>query len=178
MSDAPADPPQLDVAAIVEALNRHRVKYVVIGGVAGAAWALSQGVDIPPTEDIDVTPEAGRANLVRLSAALKELDARVRSAAVPSGLPFDHDGESLAKGQIWNLICRHGPIDISIHPSGTGGYDDLADRARVVTVQGIDTPLADLADIIRSKRAAGRPKDRLTLPQLEEALRRRGAGTQ
>ena len=54
----------------------------------------------------------------------------------------------------------------------------LADRARVVTVQGIDTPLADLADIIRSKRAAGRPKDRLTLPQLEEALRRRDAGTQ
>jgi hypothetical protein len=176
VSEAPADPPQLDVAAIVDVLNRHRVKYVVIGGVAGAAWALSEGVDLLPTEDIDVTPEAGRANLQRLSAALKELDARVRSDAVPSGLPFDHDGESLAKGQTWNLICRHGPIDISIRPSGTGGYDDLADRARVVAVQGIDTPLADLADIIRSKRAADRPKDRLTLPGLEEALRRRDLG--
>lgn len=108
-----------------------------------------------------------------MSAALKELEARVRNVAVPEGLVFDHDGDSLARGQIWNLICRHGPIDISIRPSGTAGYADLVIRARIVTVGGVETPLADLVDIIRSKRAADRPKDWATLPALEEALRRR-----
>ena len=174
MSDAPAEPSPLDIAAIIGVLNRHRVKYIVIGGVAAAAWALSEGVVIPPTEDIDITPDASRANMQRLSRALKELDARVRSEAVPAGLPFDHDGTSLANAQLWNLICRHGPIDLAIEPSGTTGYSDLALRARVVVVEGVETPLADLEDIVRSKRAADRPKDRLSLPALEEALRRRG----
>ena len=172
MSDAPTDA-TLDVARIVEVLNRHKVAYVVIGGVAAAAWALSQGVAIRPTEDIDITPEATRANLDRLSDALRELDAHIRADGVPGGLAFDHDGSSLGRGATWNLLCRHGPFDISITPSGTEGFVDLAQRARIVTVDGVEAPLADLADIIRSKRAAGRPKDHAVLPSLEEALRRR-----
>jgi hypothetical protein len=173
MSEAPPDPAPLDVARIVEVLNAHQVAYVVIGGVAAAVWALSQGITIRPTEDIDITPDAERANLDRLSAALRELDARIRTEDLPAGLPFDHDGESLGRARVWNLICRYGPFDVSVMPSGTDGYPDLARRARVVTVEGVDAPLADLADIIRSKRAADRPKDRETLPALEEALRRR-----
>jgi hypothetical protein len=165
VSDAPADP-VLDVAGIVEVLNRHRVAYVVIGGVAGGAWAASVDVVVQPTTDIDITPANSRANLDRLSAALHDLDARIRTEDVPGGLAFDHDGPALARGQIWNLICRHGPLDISMQPAGTDGYADLAERARVVDVEGLAVPIADLADIVRSKRAANRP---------EEALRRREA---
>ncbi len=75
---------------------------------------------------------------------------------------------------IWNLVCPAGPFDLSLVPSGTEGYADLARRARVVVVEGVQTPLADLSDVIRSKRAANRPKDLEVLPALEEALRRRG----
>jgi hypothetical protein len=74
---------------------------------------------------------------------------------------------------VWNLICAAGPFDLSLIPSGTEGYGDLARHARVVLVDGVETPLADLADIVRSKRAANRVKDREVLPALEEALRRR-----
>jgi hypothetical protein len=73
---------------------------------------------------------------------------------------------------VWNLTCPAGPFDLSFIPSGTGGYDDLARRARIVVVQGLETPIADLADIIRSKRTANWPKDLEALPALEEALRR------
>ncbi len=92
---------------------------------------------------------------------------------IPGGLPFNHDGASLARAQIWNLICSAGPFDLSLIPSGTDGYADLAQRARIVVVEGLETPLADLADVIRSKRAANRPKDLEVLPALEEAQRRR-----
>lgn len=44
--------PDLDVAAIVRTLNRHHVKYVIIGGIA----AQIHGLPIPATVDIDVTP--------------------------------------------------------------------------------------------------------------------------
>lgn len=173
MSDPPAGEPALDIAVIVETLNQHRVAYVVIGGVASQAWATSLGVDIRPTLDIDVTPDTDQVNLQRLSDALHELGARIRSEADPNGLLFDHDGVSLGRATIWNLICPAGPFDLSFIPSGTDGYSDLVRNARVVVVEGIETPLADLADVVRSKRAANRPKDLEVLPALEEALRRR-----
>jgi hypothetical protein len=175
MSQSPPEPAALDVAAIVQALNRHGVDYVVIGGVAAGAWALAYGVEMQPTTDIDITPDASSANLGRLSACLKELQARIRSPEHPEGIPFDHNGASLAAVRVWNLTCSAGPFDRTVEPSGTGGYPDLASRARLVVVDGVETPLADLADVIRSKRAANRPKDRAALPMLEEALRRRGA---
>ena len=174
MSDAASQPPALEIARIIEVLNQHKVAYVVIGGVAAETWASSLGVSIRPTLDIDLTPDTKKANLQRLSNALHELQARVRSEADPHGLPFDHDGASLARALIWNLVCPAGPFDLSLVPSGTEGYADLARRARVVVVEGVQTPLADLSDVIRSKRAANRPKDLEVLPALEEALRRRG----
>jgi hypothetical protein len=172
MSDI-GDTSELDIAAIVGSLNRHRVAYVVIGGVAAQAWASSVGIDIRPTLDIDVSPARDLSNLERLSAALDELGARIRTTGVPEGLPFDHDGASLAQVETWNLVCPAGPFDVSLVPSGTDGYADFAQHARVVIIDGIETPLADLRDVIRSKRAANRPKDLEVLPALEEALRRR-----
>ncbi|HYZ52812.1 MAG TPA: hypothetical protein VE733_04780, partial [Streptosporangiaceae bacterium] len=78
--------PELNAAAIVAALNRHQVRYVVIGAFA----AIAQQVPIPATRDIDLTPETSHENLTRLSAALKELGARIRAEGVPDGLPFSH----------------------------------------------------------------------------------------
>lgn len=54
-----ADDPELDAAAIVSALNRHQVRYVVIGAFA----AIAQQAPIAATRDIDLTPEAGHENL-------------------------------------------------------------------------------------------------------------------
>ncbi|GEM_PF-2496763 len=55
-------------------------------------------------------------------------------------------------------------------PSGTHGYDDLRRDATELEILGVHVPLASLADIIRSKEAADRPKDRLTLPMLRRIL--------
>ncbi|MHB1486649.1 MAG: hypothetical protein ACYCS7_07810 [Acidimicrobiales bacterium] len=70
---------------------------------------------------------------------------------------------------MWNLQCSYGFFDITFEPAG-GGYDHLAVRARVVTVRGVEIPVADLADVVVSKRLANRPKDQLVLPQLDQAL--------
>jgi len=169
MTAADAAPP-LDAEAILTVLNDHRVDYVVIG-----AWAaIAQGAPIGATRDIDLTPATTATNLDRLSTALKSLGARIRTEGVPGGLAFDHDGASLAKAAFWNLVCPLGELDLSFVPSGTGGYDDLITKARIVRVHGVEAPIADLADIIRSKEAAGRTKDIQRLPALYEHLRARG----
>ncbi|MGB6453313.1 MAG: hypothetical protein WBH47_02380 [Streptosporangiaceae bacterium] len=162
----------LNPTAIVAALNRHRVRYVIIGAFA----AIAQRVPIPATRDIDLTPEAGPDNLARLSRALTDLGARIRTEAVPEGLPFSHDASSLAAAEVWNLVCADGEFDISFHPSGfAGGYAELAANAHHLRVGDVEVVVADLADVIRSKESAGRPKDLRVLPLLYRHLSGRRA---
>jgi hypothetical protein len=63
--------PDLDRAGVVEVLNRHGVRYVVLGGVA----AEMHDLPIPATVDIDVTPARDRPNLECLARAFDELEA-------------------------------------------------------------------------------------------------------
>ncbi len=164
--------PVLNPDAIVAALNRHQVRYIVIGAFA----AIAQQAPIPATRDIDITPEDSKENLARLSGALTELGARIRTESVPEGLPFRHDATSLAGAEVWNLICADGEFDISFHPSGfAGGYAQLAVNSRRVRVGDAEVVVADLADVIRSKESAGRPKDLRVLPLLYRHLSGRTA---
>ena len=164
--------PNLNPAAIVAALNRRQVRYVIIGAFA----AIAQQAPIPATRDIDLTPEASQENLARLSRALTDLGARIRAEAVPDGLPFRHDATLLAAAEVWNLVCADGEFDISFHPSGfAGGYTELAVNARRLRVGEVEVVVADLADVIRSKESAGRPKDLRVLPLLYRHLSARSA---
>lgn len=159
-----------DVPAVVEVLNRHGVRYVVIGG-----WVAQAYVESYVTEDVDFTPATDPDNLERLSAALTELSARIRTESVPDGLPFAHDAVSLGRTKMWNLQCPLGAFDIAFEPAG-GSYDYLARNAHLVNVRGVEIPVADLADVVASKRLANRPKDQLVLPQLDQALIDRDKG--
>ncbi len=142
-------------------LARHEVRYVLIGGFA----AVIHGSPYLTT-DVDVVPDPSPANLERLSRALRDLHARVWTAAEPDGVPFEHDASSLASVRTWNLVTELGRLDITFEPSGTGGYDDVARDAVHLTILGTEVEVASLADVIRSKEAAGREKDRLVLPVL------------
>jgi uncharacterized nucleotidyltransferase DUF6036 len=152
---------------ILRVLDRHHVRYVLVGGLAAVLHGAAH-----VTTDVDVVPEDAQANLEQLSEALKELDARIRTTGEPDGIPFDHSADSLSRVRVWNLQTSVGDLDITFQPSGTRGYDDL--RRGVVTMQirGVEVPVASLADVVRSKEAAGRARDRAALPALRELLAR------
>lgn len=138
---------------------------MVIGGFA-ASLLGSPFV----TLDLDITPEQTEANLTKLSSALTDLQARIRAQGVDGGLPFGHDAQSLGAVGVWNLTTPHGHLDISFVPNGTQGYADLVRDAADVAAFGLVVPVASLADVIRSKQAANRPKDQRVLPVLREIL--------
>jgi hypothetical protein len=164
---------ELDLPRILEVLHRNKVAYILIGGLA----AVYHGSPFP-TEDADITPEMDRRNLDRLAAALRELNARIRTDSEPSGLPFRCDGEALAAAKTWNLATDAGDLDVTFKPSGTSGYRDLRRDATEAQLYGVSVRIASLGDVIRSKQAANRPKDQRTLPTLREMLaQRRGSDT-
>jgi hypothetical protein len=157
--------PEFSPSDLLKVLRRHEVKFVMIGGMAAAAHGSAH-----VTFDVDITPVVSKENLDRLSRALDELHARIRTDAVRDGLPFDHSGESLMRARIWNLTTDYGDLDITTEPAGTEGYEDLKRDAIHLAVLGTEVDVASLADVIRSKEAADRPKDRQALPELRRAL--------
>lgn len=160
--------PEFEPERILRALNERGVRYILIGGFA----AVIHGSPYVTT-DLDVVPETDGANLERLSAALTDLNARVWTSTEPEGLVFEHDAESLARAETWNLVTDHGRLDVTFRPSGTAGFADLARDAVHLTILGVDVDVASLADVVRSKEAAAREKDRLVLPVLRRILEER-----
>lgn len=145
--------------AVIRLLGRHGVRYVVIGGLA----AITHGAPIV-TRDIDVCYERDQRNLGRLAEALSEVNAELRGAE--PGLPFRLDAQTLARGDAFTFVTDVGWVDIMATPSGTAGYDELARTAEEYELFGHRVLVASIDDLIRMKRAAGRPKDLLAVEEL------------
>ena len=154
-------------------LRDAEVEFVLIGGMA----AILHG-DVGVTVDVDIVPDREPDNLDRLAGALRSLGARIRTDREPEGLAFDCSGRflrNLAPESILNLTTRAGDIDFTFRPSGTQGFADLRrDAIEIEAARGVRILVASLADVIRSKEAAGREKDRLALPRLRRLLDRTG----
>ena len=154
-------PEPLQPDCLFAALADAGVNYVLIGGLAAVLHGSTA-----MTNDADIVPSMTRDNLERLSTALTDLDARIRSESEPDGVVFDPHPDLLASMAMLNLTTRCGNLDVAVQPTGTAGYDGLVARATSFHIGALDVPVAALADIIRSKEAANRPKDRATLPIL------------
>ena len=161
MTSAPVFEPK----EVLRTLDLHGVRYVLIGGLAATLHGSPH-----VTGDTDVCAARDPENLRRLARALVALDARFQAPDAAEGVPFARDEHFLAGVDLVNLVTRHGDFDVSFRPAGTEGYDDLAARAVTYDLGGVAVPTAALEDVIRSKEAANRPKDHLTLPILRALL--------
>lgn len=156
-----------DPERMLEVLHRHEVDFVLIGGLA----AVAHGSPLPTT-DVDITPDRSIENLERLAEALRELDARIRTAD-PDGVVFPIEGAFLAaQPRMLNLATSAGDLDLTFVPAGfDGGFDQLEPESDPMELlEGTQTRVARLAAIIASKEVADREKDRRALPYLRALL--------
>ncbi len=162
-----------DPAGAFLALNRHKVRYVLIGGWASEIF----GAGIA-TNTIEICYERTPANMDRLAQALKDLHATLRVAGVDEDLPFVPDGRTIAAGDSFTLNSDAGPIDVLGTPSGTGGFRDLDAGATTYDLgEGLLVRVVSLDDLIRMKEAASRPKDEAhlhVLAALKQRIEERG----
>jgi hypothetical protein len=154
-------PAPLDPECLFRVLADHEVDYVLIGGLA----AVLHGSPAM-TNDADIAPARTEENLARLSGALRDLDARIRSPDDPDGIAFDPHPALLASMTMLNLTTRSGDLDVAFAPAGLDDHAALAAASVTFDIADCEVRVASLADVIRSKEAADRPKDRATLPIL------------
>jgi len=152
-----------DPQALIAALNRHGVRYVVIGGIAGgvqgAIWA---------TTDLDICYARGAGDHERLAAALAELKAR--PVDLPLGVHVRLDVRALRRGETWTLLTDFGRLDLMGEPAPGLDYETLSATARSFVGQHETYLVASLEDLITMKSAAGRAKDRAHI-ELIQAVR-------
>ena len=118
------------------------------------------------TFDLDVTPQRRRDNLERLASALQELGAAIRVEGVPECICFDLAATPLERVSVLNLTTTFGDLDLVMRPAGLSGYDATVAGASEFEIDGVIVQIASLADVIASKEASHRAKDRLALPGL------------
>src|SRR2546421_513858 len=126
---------------VAAALAKHRLEAILIGNAAAAL----QGAPVT-TLDLDFTFRDTPLNRKKLRAVADELGAGIFRPYYPVSSLFrvvrDDDGMQL-------------DFMPTIH--GIRSFESLRSRAIRIDVEGQPLVVADLADVIRSKRAAGRP---------------------
>jgi hypothetical protein len=155
--------PAFDPLAGLRTLVEHGVRFVLIGGYAAALRGSPM-----MTGDVDICPARDDTNLDRLAEALRSLHARLRGA--PADVPFLLDGRTLGAGDHFTFATDAGPIDCLATPAGTDGFVDVDASATDEDLDGLIVRVACLDDLIRMKRAADRPQDRIAVEWLS-ALR-------
>lgn len=151
IAKAVPDAPRFDPYAILAALERRRVAYVVIGAfarVVRGAEGLTGGVDVVPSLRGD--------NLARLELALGDLGAERLD-----GRKLAIDDRRIRAEPVIELQTANGGIKVVPEPAGTrGGYDDLRRAAtREPIGKGLRPSVASLADLARMLAALGREED-------------------
>jgi hypothetical protein len=154
MSEVPFDP-----LGALRVLSAHGVRFVLIGGFAAALRGSPM-----ITGDLDVCYARDDANLRALAAALQELGATLRGPS--PDVPFLLDAATLKAGDHFTFSTTAGPLDVLGIPAGTDGFPDLEASASDEDLDGLVVRVASIDDLIRMKRAAGRPQDLIAVEWL------------
>jgi predicted nucleotidyltransferase len=93
---------------------------------------------------------------------------------VPAGVANVFDRRTLEFGTNFTLVLGDGEeFDLLAEMAAIGGYEAIIGRAVDMELAGQSIKVLALEDLIRTKRAAGRPKDLAVLPMLEATLQMR-----
>lgn len=142
-----------DPYALFEALERHRVSYVVIGAFARVVHGSGER-----TSGLDIAPSLREENLRRLGQALSERGTQV-------------DAAGFASSDRAEIRTDVGEVGVSPTPWGTRGYDDLRIRAfRENLGRGLRPQVASLADCVRMLAASSRDIDAERLQRLRRLI--------
>jgi hypothetical protein len=149
----------VNLQQLLRLLVEHRVRFVIIGGVALIARGVQRS-----TEDLDIAYARDRENLALLARALAPIHPRLRG--VPPELPFVLDVPSLRSGLNFTLDTDLGPLDLLGEVPGLGTFEHVDAASTELEIGDAKMLVLTIEGLERAKVAAGRPKDLVDLGYL------------
>lgn len=141
-----------DFAEMLSALSEAGADFMVIGAHAVAVHARPRA-----TGDLDIWVRPTRENAKRVWAALAAFGAPLHDLAREDLVSDD---------LVFQIGVAPSRIDILTTIGGVT-FDEAWPRRTTVHLWGLAVPVIGREDLIRSKRAAGRPRDLADLADLE-----------
>jgi hypothetical protein len=163
----PANPPkrmdisQGDVQQLFESLNRHQVRYLLVGGMANIVHGY-----VRATEDLDLWIQVGDTNKENLILAL--LENEVAGAEFLRNVPLLFGWTTVSVGKRgFTLDMGH-----ALKAFADTEFDACYARARDATFDDIPFKVIHLQDLITEKQATARPKDLGDVDELTKLMER------
>ena len=147
-----------DLLNFWQCLNKHVVRYIMVGGVAVNLNGYNRA-----TDDIDVWIDDTIENREQYRKAFKAYSG--------NDLPM-MDRMQIIPG--WtNFTLNSGfKLDLQINMKGLEEYsfDECLKQARIADINGIAIPFLHINHLLENKRAVNRPKDQTDIIYLEKIL--------
>jgi predicted nucleotidyltransferase len=151
---------------LLQRLSDRNIDFVVIGGIAAVIHGSPRA-----TFDLDVCAVPDHATCVNIVTAVSDLHPKFR---MRPDLPVVTPDNPNLRG-LKNLYLRTDlmMLDVLGEVAGVGDFAACANESEWVDFRGLRCRVLRLESLIRAKKAAGRNKDLLALPELEVLLNRR-----
>ncbi len=160
---------------VIEALNQHDVRYVVVGGFAGVLHGNHRA-----TADLDLVVDLGPEQARRTIEALVSIGMKSRVPVDPFLFADATHRERWVREKQLMVFTMYDPAasvpDVDLFVEHPVEFDGLCARAEVLTLVGQAVPICSLTDLIDMKKRTGRPQDELDVQNLEMLRNRRPNG--
>ena len=143
-----------DFRDILSAFLAESVEFLLVGAYALAVHGVPRA-----TGDIDLWVRPSAENARRAWNALAKFGASVSRVSVD---------DLATAGLIYQIGVVPRRIDVMTSIDGVEFHEGWLNRTEVL-IEGLLVPVLGRTDLVRNKRAAGRPKDRADLALLEES---------
>jgi predicted nucleotidyltransferase len=135
-----------DFRDFISSLNKHRVKYILVGGYSVILHGYSR-----TTGDMDLWVERTEENYIKIKNAFQDF-----------GMPvFDMTKENFMSHPVWDVFTFGVPpvaIDIMIKLDGFS-FQEVYERAITFHDDNLEIRVIHKNDLIAAKQKAGRSKD-------------------
>ncbi|MCL2183092.1 MAG: nucleotidyl transferase AbiEii/AbiGii toxin family protein [Chitinispirillia bacterium] len=147
-----------DYRDMITALVEEKVQFLLVGGYAVGVHGYQR-----PTKDIDFLVWPNPENALRVIKALEKFGAPMHDISVED---FEKEGTVFQIGvQPVRIDIVTAIVDVN--------FEEAYRNAQMAVVDGINFPVIPLQDLIKNKRAAGRPRDLNDAEHLEVILKKK-----
>ncbi len=138
---------------VIQLINKVNLEYVMIGNSASAL----HGVPIT-TYDIDFMIRNTPKNIEKLQKLAKLINGYLSQPFIPSS-------------NMYRIINDEIQLDFIIKMTSIRSFESLRSRSENIKINRQKVNIANLEDIIKSKKACNRDKDKATLKLLQQVLK-------